>query len=90
MKNQCDGCNAGIPIVNGNHRMGKEGGYPDLQGCTAKLYKVDAAEERKAGINDLMDVLRNGTQGNLDTDRYACELIYDAGYRKFEIVEDDV
>lgn len=37
--NQCDGCQAGIPIVNGTHRMGKPGGYPDMMGCTAKLYK---------------------------------------------------
>lgn len=38
-RNQCDGCQAGIPVVNGAHRMGKPGGYPDLMGCTAKLYK---------------------------------------------------
>jgi len=38
MKNQCDGCQAGIPVVNGTHRMGREGGYPDLMGCTAKQY----------------------------------------------------
>jgi len=41
MKNQCDGCNAGIPVINGSHRMGREGGYPDLIGCTAKLYAPD-------------------------------------------------
>ena len=38
-RNQCDGCQAGIPVVNGAHRMGKPGGYPDLMSCTAKLYK---------------------------------------------------
>ena len=38
-RNQCDGCQAGIPLINGTHRMGREGGYPDLMGCTAKLYK---------------------------------------------------
>ena len=38
-RNQCDGCRAGIPIVNGAHRMGKPGAYPDTMGCTAKLYK---------------------------------------------------
>lgn len=38
-RNQCDGCQAGIPVENGAHRMGKPGGYPDLMGCTAKLYK---------------------------------------------------
>lgn len=37
--NQCDGCQAGIPVVNGAHRMGKPGGYPDTMSCTAKLYK---------------------------------------------------
>lgn len=37
--NNCDGCQAGIPIVNGSHRMGKPGGYPDTMGCTANRYK---------------------------------------------------
>lgn len=37
--NQCDGCQAGIPVVNGAHRMGKPGGYPDTMSCTSKLYK---------------------------------------------------
>lgn len=37
--NQCDGCQAGIPVVNGAHRMGKPGVYPDTMSCTAKLYK---------------------------------------------------
>lgn len=36
--NQCDGCQAGIPIVNGAHRMGEEDGYSNKQACTAKLY----------------------------------------------------
>jgi hypothetical protein len=38
-RNQCDGCQAGIPVVNGAHRMGKPGGYPDTMSCTAKLYR---------------------------------------------------
>lgn len=38
-RNQCDGCQAGIPVVSGAHRMGKPGGYPDTMSCTAKLYK---------------------------------------------------
>ncbi|MGY2288380.1 hypothetical protein ACW9H6_01855 [Pseudomonas sp. SDO528_S397] len=38
LRNQCDGCQAGIPVVNGSHRMGSPGGYEDLMGCTAKLY----------------------------------------------------
>ncbi|NNB67623.1 hypothetical protein [Pseudomonas fluorescens] len=38
-RNQCDGCQAGIPVVNGAHRMGKPDGYPDTMSCTAKLYK---------------------------------------------------
>lgn len=44
-RNQCDGCQAGIPVVNGAHRMGKPGGYPDTMSCTAKLY----ADDRPAG-----------------------------------------
>ena len=38
-RNQCDGCQAGIPLINGTHRRGREGGYPDFMGCSAKLYK---------------------------------------------------
>jgi hypothetical protein len=38
-RNQCDGCQAGIPLIKGTHRMGREGGYPDFMGCSAKLYK---------------------------------------------------
>lgn len=38
-RNQCDGCQAGVPLINGTHRMGREGGYPDFMGCSAKLYK---------------------------------------------------
>lgn len=44
--NQCDGCQAGIPVeVNQYgrplHRMGCEGGYPDYMACTAKVYLKD-------------------------------------------------
>jgi hypothetical protein len=44
-RNQCDGCQAGIPVVNGAHRMGKPDGYPDTMSCTAKMY----VEERPNG-----------------------------------------
>ncbi|MBN0509252.1 hypothetical protein JTM45_33070, partial [Pseudomonas aeruginosa] len=37
-RNQCDGCQAGVPLENGKHRMGRPGGYPDLMSCTAHLY----------------------------------------------------
>jgi hypothetical protein len=47
--NQCDGCQAGKPLENGNrHRMGREGGYPDFMSCTAKLYSP-ATDEQGAG-----------------------------------------
>ena len=36
--NQCDGCQAGIPLVNGAHRMGKPGGYADTMSCQAGKY----------------------------------------------------
>lgn len=37
--NQCDGCRAGIPVdKNGNHQMGKPGGYPDYMACTKDRY----------------------------------------------------
>lgn len=37
-RNQCDGCQAGIPVENGMHRMGKPGGYVGLMACTAGRY----------------------------------------------------
>lgn len=37
-RNQCDGCQAGIPLVNGVHRMGKPGGYADTMSCQAWKY----------------------------------------------------
>lgn len=37
--NQCDGCQAGIPLINGSHRMGEEGGYSDPMRCTKHLYE---------------------------------------------------
>ena len=43
--NQCDGCMARIPAINGAHRMGREGGYSDYMGCTAHLY-LRRAESR--------------------------------------------
>ncbi|MNJ44174.1 hypothetical protein D3C77_392150 [compost metagenome] len=36
--NQCDGCQAGIPVVDGAHRMGRPGGYPDTMICQAGKY----------------------------------------------------
>lgn len=39
-RNQCDGCQAGIPVENGRHRMGKPGRYPDLMLCTADRYST--------------------------------------------------
>lgn len=37
--NQCDGCRAGIPLINGGHRMGEEGGYSNPMRCTKHLYE---------------------------------------------------
>lgn len=53
-RNQCDGCNAGIPLINGTHRMGREGGYPDFMGCSAKLYKPAAQCEPMALVAVVM------------------------------------
>lgn len=43
--NQCDGCQAGKPLVNGVHRMGRDGGYPDAMSCQAAKYQK---QEQKA------------------------------------------
>lgn len=50
-RNQCDGCQAGIPLVNGSHRMGKPGGYSDKMSCTAHLYDAPAT-----GDSDVREV----------------------------------
>lgn len=42
--NQCDGCQAGVPVDNnGNHRMGKPGGYADLMRCEKARYVSEPA-----------------------------------------------
>ena len=87
MKNQCDGCQAGIPVVNGNHRMGREGGYPDLMGCTAKLYNPGQSDQTRQEIIDLA-WKECGVQG--DFVRQLATVLVNRGYRKFEIVEDEV
>lgn len=46
--NQCDGCQAGKPLVNGTHRMGREGGYPDAMGCQKHRYAVCHPRKRFA------------------------------------------
>lgn len=48
-RNQCDGCQAGIPLVDGAHRMGRPGGYPDLMSCQKERYEQaeGAQGERK-------------------------------------------
>ena len=38
-RNQCDGCQAGIPLVDGAHRMGRPGGYPDMMSCQKERYE---------------------------------------------------
>lgn len=40
--NQCDGCQAGIPLVSGAHRMGTTAGYSDTMSCQASKYEPGA------------------------------------------------
>lgn len=87
MKNQCDGCQAGIPVVNGNHRMRQGGGYPDLMRCEGKLYEVDQHEQTRQEIIDLA-WKECGVQG--DFVRQLATVLVNNSYRKFEIVEGDV
>lgn len=59
-RNQCDGCNAQKPIVNGNHKMGDEGKYVNLQGCTKMQYLrpilISETEKIEKGDKFLMTV----------------------------------
>lgn len=36
--NQCDGCMARKPLVNGLHKMGEDGKYPDWMVCEKHKY----------------------------------------------------
>ena len=64
-RNQCDGCQAGIPVESGMHRMGKPGGYADLMACTADRYgsaPVERAEHDHDAIalkktRDIMQIM---------------------------------
>jgi hypothetical protein len=43
--NQCDGCQAGVPVDDkGNHRMGSPGGYADLMRCEKGRYVSEPAQ----------------------------------------------
>ena len=57
-RNQCDGCQAGIPLVDGAHRMGRPGGYPDLMSCQKERYKHP--EQAEDDIKKLIVLLRHG------------------------------
>lgn len=48
-RNQCDGCQAGIPLVDGAHRMGRPGGYPDLMSCQKERYENPEQAEGAQG-----------------------------------------
>ena len=58
--NQCDGCQAGAPVDNnGNHRMGKPGGYADLMRCEKARYVSEPApaqDERKTFEVEIPDI----------------------------------
>lgn len=48
-RNQCDGCQAGIPLVDGAHRMGRPGSYPDLMSCQKERYEHPEQAEGAQG-----------------------------------------
>ncbi|BFO03363.1 hypothetical protein KNHN1_17410 [Pseudomonas guariconensis] len=53
-RNQCDGCQAGIPIVNGAHRMGRPGGYTDTMSCQASRYESAPVERDEWAAYDAL------------------------------------
>lgn len=55
-RNQCDGCQAGIPLVDGAHRMGRPGGYPDLMSCQKERYKHPEQAEGAQGERERFEV----------------------------------
>lgn len=55
-RNQCDGCQAGIPLVDGAHRMGRPGGYPDLMSCQKERYEhLEQAEGTQGELEAIPD-----------------------------------
>lgn len=52
-RNQCDGCQAGIPLVDGAHRMGRPGGYPDLMSCQKERYEHPEQAEGAQGEREV-------------------------------------
>lgn len=54
-RNQCDGCQAGIPLVDGAHRMGRQGGYPDLMSCQKERYEHPEQAESAQGERDVFE-----------------------------------
>lgn len=75
-RNQCDGCQAGIPLVDGAHRMGRPGGYPDLMSCQKERYKHPEQAEGAQGEREIdwsrfdprfvVDFLRHNSNFNAD------------------------
>lgn len=65
-RNQCDGCQAGIPLINGAHHMGKPGGYSDKMSCAAHLYAkatiLQDANVRHAGNISSLTIISQKTQ----------------------------
>lgn len=51
-RNQCDGCQAGIPLIDGAHRMGRPDGYPDLMSCQKERYEHPEQAEGAQGERD--------------------------------------
>lgn len=54
-RNQCDGCQAGIPLVDGAHRMGRPGGYPDLMRCQKERYEHPEQAEGAQGEREAFE-----------------------------------
>lgn len=54
--NQCDGCNRGLPVVNGNHYLTGIGSYPgEVMGCTAARYFFEDIERMyEQSIDDML------------------------------------
>lgn len=70
--NQCDGCRAGMPAVDGAHRMGRLGGYPDTMSCQAGKYE-------KCSVLKDSDVRYSNSCGPVEIDERAA---FDAAYER--------
>ena len=67
MLNQCDGCQRGIPVINGVHKLVGIGNYPnEVMGCTADLYRAMDWATKNTPSDKIPPIFQNAMDESLD------------------------